>query len=164
MNTENKQYRSVCVKKHVLNLEDVHEFFDDIYREGLFISPNDFFQTIAESANISPVLADRLNGIMEDCHKICENECEDIYEIALSCALNALKAPHPGSLSLVLSTEGYTEAPDGAVVDNCQLLGIADGATPQEAIDNLFKDNPGNTSAVGFTPEKCTVYRITKEQ
>lgn len=38
--------------------------------------------------------------------------------------------------------EGYTEAPDGDEIDNCQMLGRATGADRNEALMNLLKDNP----------------------
>lgn len=43
---------------------------------------------------------------------------------------------------IFFSNEGYTSAPEGTHVENCQLLGGAAGETPEEALDNLLSDNP----------------------
>lgn len=40
------------------------------------------------------------------------------------------------------TTEGFTQAPDGNDIDNCQLLGCAYGEDKDEALKNLLKDNP----------------------
>ncbi|MDE6808035.1 MAG: hypothetical protein K2I98_06220 [Prevotella sp.] len=39
------------------------------------------------------------------------------------------------------TTEGFTRAPDNNNIENCQLLGIADGKDSQEALDNLIRNN-----------------------
>ncbi len=36
---------------------------------------------------------------------------------------------------------GYTECPDGAEVENCQLLGEAEGETAKKAFAKLLKEN-----------------------
>lgn len=38
--------------------------------------------------------------------------------------------------------EGYTEGPNGKEVENCQLLGEAEGETAKEALENLLNENP----------------------
>lgn len=45
--------------------------------------------------------------------------------------------------------EGYTEAPNGEKVENCQLLGDAEGETAKDALDKLLNENPWIT-ACGF--------------
>ena len=38
--------------------------------------------------------------------------------------------------------EGFTQAPDGEDIENCQLLGTVYGNDGRDALDNLLKDNP----------------------
>ena len=40
------------------------------------------------------------------------------------------------------TTEGFTQAPDGEDIENCQLLGRAYGKDRHEALANLLKNNP----------------------
>jgi len=40
------------------------------------------------------------------------------------------------------TTEGFTHAPDGDDIENCQLLGKAFGNDKNEALKNLQKENP----------------------
>ncbi|MDN0071690.1 hypothetical protein QVN97_06690 [Bacteroides caecigallinarum] len=42
---------------------------------------------------------------------------------------------------LFYTTEGYTESPNNTSIENCQLLGEADGETVEEAFTNLIKEN-----------------------
>ena len=39
------------------------------------------------------------------------------------------------------TTEGYTQAPDGEDIENCQLLGRAYGIDKHDALQNLLKEN-----------------------
>ena len=39
------------------------------------------------------------------------------------------------------TTEGFTQAPNGNDIENCQVLGIAKGKDKVEAKDNLLKEN-----------------------
>ena len=39
------------------------------------------------------------------------------------------------------TTEGTTEAPDGEDIENCQMLGYADGKTLNEALESLLREN-----------------------
>lgn len=50
------------------------------------------------------------------------------------------------------TSEGYTESPSGKCVENCQLLGVADGETVKEAFDNLLRENSW-VSESGFSIE-----------
>lgn len=43
---------------------------------------------------------------------------------------------------LFYTTDGYTQAPDKREIDNCQVLGRAQGATKYIALQNLLKENP----------------------
>lgn len=40
------------------------------------------------------------------------------------------------------TAEGYTQAPNGNDIENCQLLGRAYGDNTNQALDNLLKENP----------------------
>ena len=40
------------------------------------------------------------------------------------------------------TTEGFTQAPDGDDIENCQLLGRAYGKDKHDALSNLLKENP----------------------
>lgn len=52
------------------------------------------------------------------------------------------------------TTEGFTQAPDGEDIENCQLLGCAYGQDKQEAMDNLLKENQWIKER-GFEPRKA---------
>lgn len=43
---------------------------------------------------------------------------------------------------LFYTTEGYTQSPDKREIDNCQVLGQAQGKTQEEALQQLLADNP----------------------
>ena len=61
---------------------------------------------------------------------------------------------------IIYTIEGYTIAPNEDVgVENCQVLGCAHGSTPQEAKDNLLKDNPWIIEA-GFAPAEFIVRQL----
>jgi hypothetical protein len=57
------------------------------------------------------------------------------------------------------TTEGFTQAPNGDDIDNCQVLGIAQGKDNVEAEDNLLKDNPWIIEA-GFDPSEFFVKQL----
>ena len=40
------------------------------------------------------------------------------------------------------TAEGFTQAPNGNEIENCQLLGKAYGDNTNQALDNLLKENP----------------------
>ena len=40
------------------------------------------------------------------------------------------------------TTEGFTQAPDGDDIENCQLLGRAYGKDKHDALSNLLKEKP----------------------
>lgn len=43
---------------------------------------------------------------------------------------------------IVYTTEGYTSGPDTNVnIENCQILGIAEGLSEKDAINKLFENN-----------------------
>ena len=52
------------------------------------------------------------------------------------------------------TTEGFTQAPDGEDIENCQVLGCAYGQDKQEAMDNLLTENPWIKER-GFEPRKA---------
>ena len=49
------------------------------------------------------------------------------------------------------TTEGFTQAPDGNDIENCQLLGRAYGKDKHDALSNLLKENPWIKES-GFEP------------
>lgn len=52
---------------------------------------------------------------------------------------------------IVYTTEGYTSGPDSNVdIENCQVLGFAEGLSEEDAINNLFEQNEW-LPKVGFT-------------
>lgn len=61
---------------------------------------------------------------------------------------------------IIYTTEGYTIAPNKNVeVENCQMLGEAYGNNPDEAKDNLLKNNPW-VSEAGFDQAKFIVRQL----
>lgn len=52
------------------------------------------------------------------------------------------------------TTEGFTQAPDGADIENSQLLGRAFGKDKNDALTNLQKENPWIKDR-GFNPNKA---------
>lgn len=61
---------------------------------------------------------------------------------------------------IIYTTEGYTIAPNENVeVENCQVLGRALGNNPDEAKDNLLKDNPWIIKA-GFVPTEFIIRQL----
>lgn len=65
---------------------------------------------------------------------------------------------------IFFTTEGTTYPPiEGKNVENCQLLGRAKGNTPEEAKNNLFKDNPWIEEA-GFDSACIMVEQILTEE
>lgn len=57
------------------------------------------------------------------------------------------------------TTEGFTQAPNGNDIENCQMLGIAKGKDKVEAKDNLLRDNPWIINA-GFAPAKFIIRQL----
>lgn len=57
------------------------------------------------------------------------------------------------------TTEGYTQAPDGEDIENCQLLGTAFGNDKYDALANLIKNNPWIKER-GFNPSKAICKEI----
>ena len=68
-------------------------------------------------------------------------------------------------LYLIYTMEGHTIAPNEEVeVENCQMLGEAYGDNPDEAKDNLLKENPWIAEA-GFNRSKFIARQLlTNEQ
>ena len=61
---------------------------------------------------------------------------------------------------IIYTTEGHTIAPNEIVeIDNCQVLGQACGNNPDEAKDNLLKENPWITEA-GFNRSEFIVRQL----
>ena len=63
------------------------------------------------------------------------------------------------------TTEGHTDAPNAAFeIENCQVIGIARGASQEVALSNLLSTNPWIAQA-GFDTAKFIVRQIlTSEQ
>ena len=57
------------------------------------------------------------------------------------------------------TTEGFTQAPDGEDIENCQLLGCTYGQDKQEAMDNLLTENPWIKER-GFEPRKAICAKL----
>ena len=57
------------------------------------------------------------------------------------------------------TSEGYTQAPDGEDIENCQLLGRAYGKDKSEALNNLLKDNPWIVER-GYNPHETIIKKI----
>ena len=57
------------------------------------------------------------------------------------------------------TTEGYTQAPDGEHIENCQLLGITCGNNKNEALYNLLKENSWIKER-SFNPSKVTCKKL----
>ena len=59
--------------------------------------------------------------------------------------------------------EGYTTSPHGSMrVENCQMLGIAQGNNKYEAKCNFLKENPWIIEA-GFNPTKIIIRQLAAE-
>lgn len=81
---EQNQYRSLSVKKHIESVDDVREFFTDLKNEGLMIHPEDTFgECYQPEWNLSDQMLYRLDGTLNDCHEMCDENGVDICEIAL---------------------------------------------------------------------------------
>jgi hypothetical protein len=52
------------------------------------------------------------------------------------------------------TTEGFTQAPDGDDIENCQLLGRAFGKDKHDALSNLLKENSWIEER-GFEPDEA---------
>ena len=61
------------------------------------------------------------------------------------------------------TTEGFTQAPNGNNVENCQVLGRAFGKNIKEARCNLIKENPW-IEEVGFDMEDLLVEQLLTEE
>lgn len=61
------------------------------------------------------------------------------------------------------TTEGFTQAPNGNDVENCQVLGRAFGKNTKEARCNLLKENPWIEEA-GFDMEDLLVKQLLTEE
>ena len=65
---------------------------------------------------------------------------------------------------IIFTTEGQTIAPNEDVeVENCQMLGRVRGNNPEEAKDNLLKDNPWITEA-GFDKSGFIVKQLLTDE
>ncbi len=58
--------------------------------------------------------------------------------------------------------EGFTQDPNGNDIENCQLLGTANGKDEAEAKENLLKENPWIIEA-GFAPSEFFVRQLVTE-
>lgn len=61
---------------------------------------------------------------------------------------------------IIYTTQGHTIAPNENIeVENCQVLGRALGSNPNEAKENLIKDNPWIVKA-GYDESEFIVTRL----
>lgn len=58
------------------------------------------------------------------------------------------------------TTEGFTRAPDGDDIENCQLLGHAYGKDKHDALSNLLNENPWIKER-GFEPHEAICKELT---
>ncbi len=66
--------------------------------------------------------------------------------------------------NIIYTTEGHTIAPNEDVeVENCQVLGLAFGNNPEEAKENLMRDNPWIEEAGFKEPEFIIKQLLTNE-
>lgn len=62
---------------------------------------------------------------------------------------------------IIYTTEGHTTAPNENIeVENCQMLGEVYGNNPDEAKDNLMKENPWIAEA-GFSRSEFIIRQLT---
>lgn len=62
------------------------------------------------------------------------------------------------------TTEGQTIAPyENIEVENCQVIGRANGVTKKEALSNLLKENPWIIHA-GFVPSELIVKQLLTDK
>ena len=61
------------------------------------------------------------------------------------------------------TTEGFTQAPNGNDIENCQMLGIAKGKDKMEAKDNLMKEYPWIIEA-GFDSSEFIVKQLLSDE
>lgn len=59
------------------------------------------------------------------------------------------------------TTEGFTQAPDGEDIENCQVLGRAYGNDLYDALHNLVKENPWIKQR-GFNPNEAIGKELAK--
>ena len=65
---------------------------------------------------------------------------------------------------IIFTTEGHTTAPnENLEIENCQVLGRARGNNPNEAKDNLQKDNPWIAEA-GFDSSEFVVVQLLSDE
>lgn len=64
---------------------------------------------------------------------------------------------------IIYTPEGYTEDPRGNDIWNCQVLGRAKGNDPDEAIENLLKDNEWITKD-GYDRDEFIVARLHESE
>lgn len=64
---------------------------------------------------------------------------------------------------IIYTTEGFTQDPNGNDIDNCQVLGRAYGNNPEEAENNLLKDNPWIIEA-GFDKSEFTTVQLLSDE
>lgn len=168
MKTKGKLFKPHSVRLYIKNLGDVRGFFKDLKRENLGIHPDDYFVD-CENLGISRSFAEKLDDAMLDCFKVCGDYGADIYDIAASVFMPEPPEEEPKpeisnedtSLYLILSTEGYTGAPDGSAVNMCQMLGIADGETLDEAIESLLNESP-HIAKAGYKKSGMVGYEIKR--
>lgn len=61
---------------------------------------------------------------------------------------------------IIYTTEGYTCGPNSDVdVENCQVLGITDGSSKEDAVNRLFEQNDWIRKA-GFSIENAVAYPL----
>ncbi len=42
---------------------------------------------------------------------------------------------------IFITSDGYTQAPNNEEIENCQVLGVEEGADEKEALGRLYKNN-----------------------
>ena len=64
---------------------------------------------------------------------------------------------------IIYTTEGFTQDPNGNDIENCQVLGRAFGNNPEEAEENLLKENPWINEA-GFNRSEFFIKQLLTEE
>ena len=93
-----------------------------------------------------------------------ENGCEALSILNQQDERKVKPNEEPMKEYIIFTTEGQTIAPNEDVeVENCQVLGRARGNNPEEAKDNLLKENPWIAEA-GFSRSEFIVEQLITDE
>lgn len=93
----------------------------------------------------------------------------DKYHFSLSnsqwMSVDEYKEDSFGSINneyIFYTTEGFTQAPNGEDIENCQLLGRAYGEDKHSALQNLLKENPW-IERNDYNPSKISCEKLSSD-